>query len=133
MNTFLLLLIDPPIVTVTYERGSQISINQLLEVTAEEGDFSPTFSCSSDGYPTPALSWVGPVSGGKFPNGVAQNRQGTDQMLVWNRNLVYMDSGFYNCMAQNSRGSSTGTLNLLVKSKSSFYYKYSQLINYKYS
>ena len=106
--------------TVTHEDTSQTSINQMLEVMVEEGDHGLTFSCSSDGYPTPDLKWMVPVSGGNFPNGVAQNRQGTDQMLVWNRNLVYMDSGFYNCVAQNSRGSSVGTLNLLVKSKSNF-------------
>ena len=92
--------------------------NQILEVTAEQDDPAPTFSCSSDGVPTPILSWGG-LNGGALQTGVTQqipsDRDSLD--LVWGRSLAYTDSGQYPCNAVNSNGSSTATLDLLVRCK----------------
>lgn len=106
--------------TVTDHGTGKMSLNQRLEVTMQEGDPAFTFSCSSDGFPIPTLTWTGPGSGGGFPSGVGvvQNRLNSQQTLVWNRNLVYTDSGSYVCAAQNSKNTSTVTLTLLVESKS---------------
>ena len=113
----LLILADPPTATVKNVATSDTSINQLLEVTAEEGDPAPEFSCSSDGFPVPMVTWIRRDSGGHFPSGVVQ----TQQTLTWSRDLIYTDSGDYECIAQNTNGLSKVTLNLLVKSKLLFF------------
>ena len=106
---------DPPMARITHETFGHSSIGGVLRVIAEEGDPSPTFSCSSDGLPIPIITWSG--QNGELPNDVILSMEQTSTNLVWNRRLEYTDSGLYECTAQNSQGSSVTRMDLLVRSK----------------
>ena len=106
---------DPPMARITHKTFGHSSIGGVLQVIAEEGDPSPTFFCSSDGFPLPNITWSGQNGGVELPN----DEQNSSN-LVWNQTLEYTDSGLYECTAQNSQGTSVTRLDLLVRSK----YKY---------
>ena len=108
---------DAPIVVITGEvDGSEVtSEDEVLQVTAEEGDSAPTFSCSSEGAPQPTLSWRGQDGGVALPSGVTMAPTSQNLALVWSRALQYTDSGNYVCNASNSVGSSAVRLELLVR------------------
>ena len=111
-------LTDAPTTIITREGTTQSSNNGILQVTAEQGDLAPTFSCSADGSPPPTISWGGQDGGVALPNEVSQTTSSQNQALVWSRPLEYEDSGQYLCSAMNSVGSSAATLDLLVRSES---------------
>ncbi len=93
-------------------------MNQLLSVISEDGDPAPTFSCTSDGFPLPTLTWS-VMGGGDLPSGVVVSTVSPRRILLWTRPLGYRDSGRYECTAQNSRGTSRTILDLLVQRKCS--------------
>ena len=93
------------------------SADQVLQVNRLDGDAASTFSCRSDGFPQPTITWS---KEGGLPVGVTSRSSSSEQILEWNRNLEYTDSGTYTCIAQNGLNTSMGTLNLLVISKFSF-------------
>lgn len=86
-------------------------------MTAEEGDFGPSFACSANGFPTPYLSWREKNGGVALPNEVTL---GENAMLVWHRALEYTDSGYYSCDATNNVGTNSAILDLLVRSEYEF-------------
>ena len=84
-------------------------------MVAEEGNSAPTFTCSADGSPAPILSWGGQNGGLALPREVSLVTNRQNMGLAWHRPLEYTDSGSYTCNAMNSVGSSSVTLDLLVK------------------
>ena len=121
INAHLSFSTDTPEVAISYQDSTNQTItssSQLLLVVAEEGDPAPTFACSAHGSPAPVLSWVG-SGGAALPSGVSlmANRLGGLD-LVWTRALQYRDSGDYQCVASNSIGTETITLQLLVRRES---------------
>ncbi len=102
--------------TIVREETAKISLHQVFQVIAEEGEPAPTFSCFSDGSPPPTLSWEGQDGGVALPNGVALVPRRQNLALMWNRVLEYTDSGSYVCTASNGVGAASSVrLELLVR------------------
>ena len=95
--------------------GEQVSVSGILKVVAEEGDPGPAFTCSGDGFPVPGSIWGGQNGGVTFPSGVSRVEEMQNSVLLWARALQYTDSGNYTCNAANSAGTSSATLELLVR------------------
>ena len=77
----------------------------------------PAIICSSDGYPTPSLTWM--FNGDPLPDGVIQGHielsDGLSHIqLQWHRGLRSSDNGTYMCVAQSELGTSTAILNIIV-------------------
>ena len=108
----------PPTANITYERINETSTDLIFNVTTGQNDPAPTFICASDGIPMPNISWSVINEGQNFPPGVSvESSSTTQQGLVWNRVLDYMDSGLYECISQNTLGQSRVVLDLLVRCK----------------
>ena len=91
--------------------------NQQLYLVFDDGASSPSITCSSDGYPSPAVSWV-QESGRGLPSGISQNvLPSGDVQLRWRRPVEFTDSGTYICESFNNIGNSSATLEVLVQSK----------------
>lgn len=88
-------------------------------MVVESGDTVPTFSCFSDGFPAPTLTWR--KDNGSLPKGINANELSNNlSNLEWTRNAAYTDSGQYQCIAQNEIGTSVAVLTLLIQCKLSF-------------
>ncbi len=106
---------DAPAAVVSLEGSPLPFTNQTLRIIAEQGNPGLTLICSSDGSPPPSHTWQ-KLNGMKDTAWSVVNGE-LGLAIVWNRPLVYEDSGYYLCNANNSIGESTVKVYLLVKSK----------------
>ena len=91
--------------------------DQQLYLVFDDGEFTPTITCSAGGYLTPTIRWV-QESGRGLPIGISQRIQPNgDLQLRWQRAIEFIDSGTYICEASNNIGNSSATLQILVQSK----------------
>ena len=94
-----------------------------LSISYDESKTPRTFSCSSDGYPSPSLVWQ--FNGGRLPDGLVSIPvdTATDQylQLQWRRDLRYGDMGQYQCVAENELNTSTANLNIIVTGEWTWY------------
>ena len=68
-------------------------------------------TCQAEGYPPPKLTWIRLVS--PLPVGKTDVKEG--RLTI--RKLRPVDSGLYQCVATNSLGTKTATMNLIVQSR----------------
>ena len=117
--TLLIELTAPKLTIINYVTA-QISSNERLNVTAQHDDPPLTLSCSTV-VAIPILTWRGP---NRLPSGVilhtSPDAYSVD--LVWERNLLYSDSGQYVCGVIGS-SIATAVLDLLVTGKHRCTYK----------
>lgn len=107
---------------ITRAASTQMSIRNLLSVIEDDGNPSPTFSCSSDDVPLSGLTWTKGSGSGILPREVTVATSSNKINLEWNRDLVYTDSGQYRCTAaSNQVGTNVAILNLLVRCKFVFF------------
>ncbi len=88
------------------------SSTQGLNLTRQDGDPRVIFSCISEGFPNPTVTWS---RAGGLPMGVAARKSNSELLLEWNRNLLYTDSGEYICTSQNNVGTNAVKINFLVE------------------
>ena len=108
---------DPPIAIIMRDKTTETSVNQLLQVVADEGDPAPAFTCSANGWTKPTLLWERQNGGVALPSRVALIRSGQNQTLAWHRTLEYTDSGNYTCNIYATNGVliTSARLELLVR------------------
>ena len=105
---------DPPTAGVGYTpQTSQPSLSISYDLSLTPG----VFSCSSDGYPFPSLTWL--FNGGPLPDNLVQSHgklsDGSSFLqLQWRINLSVKHMGAYMCVAQNELNTSTAVLNIIV-------------------
>ena len=109
---------DPPVAVVSLKGSPLPSGNQTISLVAQQGDPGPSLLCSSDGSPPSSHAWK-KLSVDSGINDVTWDVMSGEQGLamVWNRPLMYEDSGHYICNANNNVGKSIVQVYLLVKSK----------------
>ena len=83
-----------------------------MNITRLAGDQGFVYSCQSEGFPVPTVTWS---RVGGLPAGVTQRGSNFELVLKWNRILEYTDSGVYICTTTNDLGESIVVLNLLVE------------------
>ncbi len=83
-----------------------------LNLTRQDGDPRVIFSCISEGFPNPTVTWS---RAGGLPLGIASRKSNSELLLEWNRNLLYTDSGEYICTSWNNVGKNTSMIILLVE------------------
>ena len=101
----------PPTIEVRDVTTGQ-SIIQVLNITRLAGDQGFVYSCQSEGFPVPTVTWS---RAGELPAGVTQRRSNSQLVLEWNRILEYTDSGLYTCTTTNDFGERMVVLHLLVE------------------
>ena len=105
---------DPPTAGVGYTpQTSQPSLSISYDLSLTPG----VFSCSSDGYPVPSLTWL--FNGGPLPDNLVQSHvkfsDGSSYLqLQWRIDLSAKHMGAYMCVAQNELNTSTAVLNIIV-------------------
>ena len=107
----------PPTIEVRDVMTGQ-SIIQVFNITSLAGDQGFVYSCQSEGFPVPTVTWS---RAGGLPAGVTQRRSNSQLVLEWNRMLEYTDSGLYTCTTTNNIGERTVVLNLLVEGNFIFF------------
>ena len=88
------------------------SIIQVLNITRLAGDQGFVYSCQSEGFPVPAITWS---RAGGLPAGLTQRGSNSELVLEWNRILEYTDSGLYTCTTTNDFGERMVVLHLLAE------------------
>ena len=101
----------PPTIEVRDLTTGQFII-QVLNITRLAGDQGFGYSCQSEGFPVPTVTWS---RAGGLPAGVTQRRSNSQLVLEWNRILKFSDSGVYTCTTTNDFGERMVVLSLLVE------------------
>ena len=103
---------DPP----TASTGLTLqTLQSSLSMVYEISQTPHTYSCFSDGFPVPIITWK--FNGGPLPDGITQTpSSGLHVHLQWNRRLSIRDTGMYMCVAENDFNTSVAVLNITVTS-----------------
>ena len=83
-----------------------------MNITRLAGDQGFVYSCQSEGFPVPTVTWS---RAGGLPAGVTQRGSNSDLVLKWSRILEYTDSGLYTCTTKNDLREMIVALSLLVE------------------